>query len=144
MKHPKEERTYVMIKPDGVRKGLIGEVIKRFEQRDLKIIAIEMFQPTHELINDHYPKKEEYGDERVPFVRKIIDSFSIDEIEEMFNAVEKGKNIKEGRRNMEEIFLSKLNERGIILHTTERELDEFLAKPIPRPNSSAPNPTAPK
>ncbi|MFZ2886787.1 MAG: nucleoside-diphosphate kinase, partial [Minisyncoccia bacterium] len=35
MKNIKEERTYVMIKPDGVRKGLIGEVIKRFEQRDL-------------------------------------------------------------------------------------------------------------
>ena len=34
MKHPKEELTFVMIKPDGVRKGLIGEVIKRFEQLD--------------------------------------------------------------------------------------------------------------
>ena len=42
MKHPKEEVTYVMLKPDGVRKGLIGEVIKRFEQRDLKIVALDM------------------------------------------------------------------------------------------------------
>ena len=58
MKHPKEERTYVMIKPDGVRKGLIGEVIRRFEQRDLKIVAIEMFQPTEDLIHNHYPKDE--------------------------------------------------------------------------------------
>jgi nucleoside-diphosphate kinase len=41
MSHPKEEKTYVMIKPDGVRKGLIGEVIRRFEQRDLKIVALE-------------------------------------------------------------------------------------------------------
>lgn len=55
-KNPKEERTYVMIKPDGVKKGLIGEVIKRFEQRDLKIVALEMFQPTHEEIDTHYPK----------------------------------------------------------------------------------------
>ena len=60
MKHPKEERTYVMIKPDGVRKGLIGEIIKRFEQRDLKIVALEMFQPTKESIDNHYPKKEEW------------------------------------------------------------------------------------
>ena len=60
MKHPKEERTYVMIKPDGVRKGLIGEVIRRLEQRDLKIVAIEMFQPTYDLIDNHYPKKEEW------------------------------------------------------------------------------------
>ena len=40
-KNPKEERTYVMVKPDGVKKGLIGEIIKRFEQRDLKVVALE-------------------------------------------------------------------------------------------------------
>lgn len=45
-----------MIKPDGVKKGLIGEVIKRFEQRDLKIVALEMFQPTFEEMDNHYPK----------------------------------------------------------------------------------------
>ncbi len=56
----KEEKTFVLIKPDGVRKGLIGEVIKRFEQRDLKIVALEMFQPTKEQIDDHYPKDEKW------------------------------------------------------------------------------------
>lgn len=56
MKHPKEERTYVMIKPDGVKKGLIGEVIRRFEQRDLKVVALEMFQPTYDELDNHYPK----------------------------------------------------------------------------------------
>ena len=60
MQHPKEEKTFVMIKPDGVKKGLIGEVIKRFEQRDLKIVALEMFQPTHDQIDNHYPKNEEW------------------------------------------------------------------------------------
>lgn len=45
-----------MLKPDGVKKGLIGEVIKRFEQRDLKITALEMFQPTRDEIDNHYPK----------------------------------------------------------------------------------------
>ncbi len=58
MTHPKEEQTYVMLKPDAIQKGLIGEVIKRFEQRDLKIIALEMFQPTKTQIDDHYPKDE--------------------------------------------------------------------------------------
>ena len=57
MKHLKEEKTFVLIKPDGVRKGLIGEVIKRFEQRDLKIVALEMFEPTRQMIDDHYPKE---------------------------------------------------------------------------------------
>ncbi len=60
MKHLKEEKTFVLIKPDGVRKGLIGEVIKRFEQRDLKIVALEMFQPTRQMIDDHYPKDESW------------------------------------------------------------------------------------
>lgn len=58
MSHPKEEKTFVMMKPDGVQKGLIGEVIKRFEQRDLKIVALEMFMPTKEQISGHYPKDE--------------------------------------------------------------------------------------
>ncbi|MDO8729347.1 MAG: nucleoside-diphosphate kinase [bacterium] len=58
MKHLKEEKTFVLIKPDGVQKGLIGEIIKRFEQRDLKIVALEMFYPTVEQIDNHYPKDE--------------------------------------------------------------------------------------
>ncbi|MBI1974478.1 MAG: nucleoside-diphosphate kinase [Candidatus Zambryskibacteria bacterium] len=58
MTHLKEEQTFVLIKPDGVQKGLIGEIIKRFEQRDLKIVALEMFRPTREQINNHYPKSK--------------------------------------------------------------------------------------
>ena len=60
MIHPKEEKTFVLVKPDGVRKGLIGEVIKRFEQRDLKIIALEMVQPTRAEMDKHYPKDEKW------------------------------------------------------------------------------------
>lgn len=56
----KEEKTFVLIKPDGVQKGLIGEVINRFERRDLKIIALEMFLPSHEMIDTHYPKTESW------------------------------------------------------------------------------------
>jgi len=52
----KKERTYVMVKPDGVKKALIGEIIRRFEQRDLKVVALEMFRPTTEQIDGHYPK----------------------------------------------------------------------------------------
>ncbi len=47
-----------MVKPDGVRKGLVGEIIKRFEQRDLKIVALEMFHATREEIDNHYPKAD--------------------------------------------------------------------------------------
>lgn len=58
MVNVKEEKTFVMVKPDGVKKGIVGEIIKRFEQRDLKIVALEMFQPTRKQIDDHYPKDE--------------------------------------------------------------------------------------
>jgi nucleoside-diphosphate kinase len=60
MKNTKEEKTFVLIKPDAVRKGLIGEIIARFEQRDLKVVALEMFQPTAEQMDNHYPKSAEW------------------------------------------------------------------------------------
>lgn len=56
--NPKEERTFVMVKPDGVLKGLVGQVLKRFEQRGLKIVALELFQPTLEQVDAHYPKDD--------------------------------------------------------------------------------------
>ena len=58
MKNPKEEKTFVMVKPDGVRKGLVGEIIRRFEQRDLKIVALDMYQPSLKQIDNHYPKNK--------------------------------------------------------------------------------------
>ncbi len=60
MQHPKEEKTFVLIKPDGVRKGLVGEIINRFERRDLKVIALEMYQPTKSEMDNHYPKDEKW------------------------------------------------------------------------------------
>jgi len=56
--HPKEEKTVVLIKPDGVKRGLIGEIISRIEKRGLKIISLQMVQATPEQIDNHYPKSE--------------------------------------------------------------------------------------
>ena len=39
-----DERTYIMIKPDGVQRGLVGEITKRFEQRGYKLQALKLFQ----------------------------------------------------------------------------------------------------
>jgi nucleoside-diphosphate kinase len=58
--HPKEEKTFVIIKPDGVRKGMIGEIVKRFEQRDLKIVALEMFHASRKEMDRHYPREEKW------------------------------------------------------------------------------------
>ncbi len=48
------ERTLVIIKPDAVQRGLIGEIIRRFEQRGLRIAAMKMMQITPELAERHY------------------------------------------------------------------------------------------
>lgn len=47
-----------MIKPDGVKRGLIGEIISRIEKRGLKVISLGMVHPTKEQIDEHYPKDE--------------------------------------------------------------------------------------
>jgi nucleoside-diphosphate kinase len=54
MNKPQNERTLVIIKPDGVQRSLIGEIIKRYEQRGLKMIALKMLIPTEELATKHY------------------------------------------------------------------------------------------
>jgi nucleoside-diphosphate kinase len=58
--HPKEEKTCLLIKPDGVRRGLIGEIIRRIEQRNLKIVALSMVWATREKIDGHYPRDEKW------------------------------------------------------------------------------------
>jgi len=53
-KHPKKERTLVIIKPDGVQRSLIGEITQRFERVGLKLVAIKMGIPTVEMVEQHY------------------------------------------------------------------------------------------
>ncbi|MCD6410343.1 nucleoside-diphosphate kinase [bacterium] len=60
MSHPKEEKTVLLIKPDGVKRGLIGEITSRIEKRGLKIIALQMFWATKEQVDGHYPKDEKW------------------------------------------------------------------------------------
>lgn len=52
--HPKFERTLVVIKPDGIQRSLVGEIIKRFEQAGLKLVATKMLVPTEEFVETHY------------------------------------------------------------------------------------------
>lgn len=64
----KVERTLVIIKPDAVVRGLIGEIISRFEKRGLKIIGIKMIHIDRELAEKHY---EEHKGK--PFFEPLID-----------------------------------------------------------------------
>ena len=52
------ERSFVMVKPDGVQRGLIGEIIGRFERRGLKIVGMKMLQVSDDLARRHYAVHE--------------------------------------------------------------------------------------
>jgi len=58
--HPKHERTLVLIKPDGIQRSLIGEVIHRYERIGLKLTAIKMLIPTEEMVEAHYTLDPEW------------------------------------------------------------------------------------
>lgn len=58
MVHPSKERTFVIIKPDGVQRGLVGEILKRIERVGLKVSALKMVVPTEEQCWTHYNKDE--------------------------------------------------------------------------------------
>ncbi len=53
------EKTLVILKPDTVQRGLIGEIITRFEKKGLKIVALKMIWPTEEMARKHYDQPEE-------------------------------------------------------------------------------------
>lgn len=58
--HPKEERTLLLVKPDGVKRGLVGDILSRIEQRGLKIIALKLITATPEHVKSHYPGTDEW------------------------------------------------------------------------------------
>jgi nucleoside-diphosphate kinase len=57
--HPKEEKTLVLLKPDALQRGLLGEIIHRFEDKGLKVIGLKMMHMDEVLIKEHYGKYEE-------------------------------------------------------------------------------------
>ncbi|MCQ4924479.1 nucleoside-diphosphate kinase [Tissierella carlieri] len=61
------EKTFIMIKSDGVKRGLIGEIIGRIERKGYKITKAKLFQPGRELIEEHYMEHREK-----PFFRELV------------------------------------------------------------------------
>ena len=58
MPHPSKEKSFVIIKPDGVQRALAGEILHRLERTGLKIIALKMLIPTEEQCWTHYNKDD--------------------------------------------------------------------------------------
>lgn len=58
--HPKKERTFVIIKPDGIQRGLIGEIIKRYERTGLKLVGMRFGMADAAKFWEHYNKDDEW------------------------------------------------------------------------------------
>ena len=86
------ERTFVAIKPDGVKRGLIGEIIQRFEKKSYKITGLKMINVTQEQAAKHY--EEHFGKPFYPTLIKFITSGPI-----VAMAVE-GNNVIKGVRHI--------------------------------------------
>ncbi|KAK6250215.1 hypothetical protein SCA6_004220 [Theobroma cacao] len=62
------EQTYIMVKPDGVQRGLVGEIISRFETKGFKLTGLKLFQCPKELAEEHYKDLK-----AKPFYPSLID-----------------------------------------------------------------------
>ncbi|KAJ1902428.1 nucleoside diphosphate kinase Ndk1 [Kickxella alabastrina] len=63
-----KERTFIAVKPDGVQRGLVSDIIKRFEQRGYKLVGLKLLVPSKELANEHYADLSSK-----PFFRGLVD-----------------------------------------------------------------------
>lgn len=66
-----QERTFLAVKPDGVQRGLVGDIIARFEKRGYKIVGLKMVWPTEEMAAAHYADLK-----KKPFFPGLVKFFS--------------------------------------------------------------------
>eukprot|EP00382_Lankesteria_abbotti_P005891 CAMPEP_0113848176 /NCGR_PEP_ID=MMETSP0372-20130328/2321_1 /TAXON_ID=340204 /ORGANISM="Lankesteria abbotti" /LENGTH=149 /DNA_ID=CAMNT_0000817609 /DNA_START=66 /DNA_END=515 /DNA_ORIENTATION=+ /assembly_acc=CAM_ASM_000359 len=84
------ERTFIMVKPDGVQRGLVSAIMKRFERRGYKLVAAKVTHPGKELVEEHYGEHK-----GKPFFEKLVTGLTSSPV---FGMVWEGKDvIKQGR-----------------------------------------------
>jgi len=86
------ERTFVMVKPDGVNRGLVGEVVSRLEDRGLKLVGAKFMQIDRDLAEEHYGEHE-----GKPFFEGLVDFITSDPV---FAMVWEGQDAIRQVRNM--------------------------------------------
>ncbi|KAF6734503.1 Nucleoside diphosphate kinase, mitochondrial [Oryzias melastigma] len=86
------ERTLIAVKPDGVQRRLVGQIIQRFEQRGFKLVGLKMVQASHDILSEHY------GDLRTkPFFHSLLTYMSSGPVVVM---VWEGHDVVQGSRKM--------------------------------------------
>ena len=92
MSEPELQRTLVLVKPDGVRRGLTGEVIRRIEAKGYRLAALELRAATPELLAQHYAEHQ-----GKPFYQPLVDFMLSGPVAAM---VVEGQRVIEGFRSL--------------------------------------------
>jgi nucleoside-diphosphate kinase len=86
------ERTFIMVKPDGVQRGLIGEIVSRFEKKGFKLVGAKLMMVSRELAEKHYAEHKEK-----PFFGELVDFITSGPV---FAMVWEGNNVIATARQM--------------------------------------------
>lgn len=116
--HMKPERTFVMIKPDAVQRGLIGEIISRFEKKGVKVVAMKMVSVSKELAEKHYGihRSKPFFE---PTVKYITSSPVVAMVLEGINAI-----------NMVRSMMGKTNPQEAAMGTIRGDYGQFIGRNI--------------
>ncbi|MEJ8778117.1 nucleoside-diphosphate kinase [Pseudogracilibacillus sp. ICA-222130] len=86
------EKSFIMVKPDGVQRGLVGEIVNRFEQKGFKLVSAKLMQVSTELAEEHYGEHKER-----PFFGELVDFITSGPV---FAMVWEGEEVIKTSRNM--------------------------------------------
>lgn len=86
------DKTFIMVKPDGVQRGLVGEIVKRFEEKGFKLAGAKLMQVSEDLAKEHYKEHVER-----PFFGELVDFITSGPV---FAMVWQGENVITTARNM--------------------------------------------
>ena len=86
------ERTFIMVKPDGVQRGLVGEIVNRFEQKGFKLVGAKLMQISNSLAEKHYEEHKER-----PFFGELVEFITSGPV---FAMVWEGEDVIKTARNM--------------------------------------------
>ena len=113
---PEEQRTFIAVKPDGVKRGLVGEIIKRFENKGFKLIGLKMLDVTQEMAEKHYGEHK-----GKPFYERLLRYIQSGPIVAM---VWKGYNVIAGARHL----MGKTNPmEALILWKAQKEKSQYTS-----------------
>ena len=113
-----KEKTFVMIKPDGVQRGVIGDIISRFEKKGLKIVAMKFVSVSKELAEKHYGIHK-----GKPFFKPTVDYITSSPVLAM---VLEGNNAINTVRTM----MGKTNPQEAAMGTIRGDFGQFIGRNI--------------